>query len=156
MLCLICSIQKVMEQKVLIQPYRKIHTVCRIKFQPHNNLGVGSQFPFPGFILTEIFNFYLCLFLREYSKTMFQKCSKQKTVETQSASWTLQSLLCSAAAAIKLNRPSLLSLLPSCSSRAWQQECNREPEPGQGMSLVCHQSFPFCCSGNNCSSESRS
>lgn len=128
--------------------------VCSKKFWPHNNSGVSRQFPLPSFKLNEVFSFYLFLCFIEYSQIVFKKIF---WVESQSAPWTLQSLPCSAAAAINLNRPSLLTLLPyPCSSRAWQQECNREPEPGQEMAVVCHQSFPFCCFGNDCSSESRS
>lgn len=125
-----------------------------VKNSGHTTIQELAEFPFPPFKLNEIFSFYLLLYFIEYSQTVFKKMF---WVETQSAPRTPQSLPCSAAAAINLNRPSLLTLLPyPCSSRAWQQECNREPEPGQEMTVVCHQSFPFCCFGNDCSSESRS
>lgn len=77
--------------------------VCSKNFLPHNNSGVSRQFPFPSFKLNEIFSFYLLLSFIEYFQTVFKKMF---WVETQSAPWSLQSLSCSAAAAINLNRPS--------------------------------------------------
>lgn len=114
--------------------------VCRIKFWPQNYLGVSSRFPFPSFILIEVFNFYLFLFLEKYSKTMFKKCSKENTVEMQSAPWTLQSLPCSAAAAINQQAitvdTALISLLQQSMATGVQQRARTWSENESCLSPI--------------------